>query len=510
MIATPAAYAPFPQVRRVRFSAEFRLTDLHAAENATISSTAQAAVSRADQTLGNIKTPSWRFASLEPNLWLLDGSLQCVDAADENEAVGWWSYWLSQEDRTFLLTAQPTVTYALSAPASSIGFTLFFDADSGAPPAEVVTKVYSGNTVLATQTDACGESMLLVERPVENYDRVTFTFTKSTMPRRHVRLLGVAFGIVKVYTPDNLAKASITYGADPIAETFPSRQLKMTIDNSQKEYNLRNPNSIYAYLQDGQLIEAEMLISGVSVDLGKFYFAKATAKDSGLTAELQANDRAYGWDGAVYSPGSHTNEVVTLATAVSYVLSGRGTTVAYASGIQSRTVRVSPPEDSSIREVLRLLAQAARCAVWFDRGGVLRFAELPVAETAMQEYTGNELYSMDAITVRDKVDKVTVNIARKKIDSGEELYSYGSGDNEVKVSNPCVAPANGDAVAKWIFDYYARRLGYSFKNRGDPAVDIGDTVAVADTFGEPGLAVVTSIDMEYSGGLFIKTGGVGP
>lgn len=510
MITTPAAYAPFPQVRRVRFSAEFRLIDLHAAENATITSTVQAAVSRADQTIGNIKTPSGRFASLEPNLWLLDGSLRCVDDADENEAVGWWSYWLSQEDRAFLLAAQPTITYTLSAPASSIGFTLFFDADSGAPPAEVVTTVYSGDTVLATQTDACGGSMLLVELPVENYDRVKFTFTKSTMPRRHVRLLGVAFGIVKVYTPDNLAKASITYGADPIAETFPSRQLKMTIDNSQKEYNLRNPNSIYAYLQDGQLIEAEMLVGGVSVDLGKFHFTKAIAKDSGLTAELQANDRAYGWDGAVYSPGSHANEVVTLATAVSYVLSGRDTTVAYASGIQSRTVRLSPPEDSSIREVLRLLAQAARCAVWFDRGGVLRFAELPVVESAVQAYTRDELYTMDAITVRDKVDKVTVNIQRQKIDKDEVVYSYGSGDNEVKVSNPCVAPANGDAVAKWIFNYHARRLGYSFKNRGDPAVDIGDTVAVADTFGDPGLAVVTDVEMQYSGGLYIKTGGVGP
>lgn len=510
MITTPAAYAPFPQVRRVRFSAEFRLFDLHAAENATISSTTQAAVSRADQTLGNIKTPSGRFVSLEPNLWLLDGSLRCVDAADENEAVGWWSYWLSQEDRAFLLAAQPTITYTLSAPASSIGFTLFFDADSGAPPAEVVTTVYSGDTVLATQTDVCGGSMLLVELPVENYDRVTFTFTKSSMPRRHVRLLGVVFGIVKVYTPDNLAKASITYGADPIADTFPSRQLKMTIDNSRKEYNMRNPDSIYAYLQDGQIIQAEMLIGGVSVDLGKFHFTKATAKDSGLTAELQANDRAYTLDGALYVPDSHANEVLTLTQAVPYVLGSRSISVAYGDGVGARMVRLSPPEDSSIREVLRLLAQAARCAVWFDRDGVLRFAELPVAESAVQAYTRDELYTMDAITVRDKVDKVTVNIQRQKIDKDEVVYSYGSGDNEVKVSNPCVAPSNGDAVAKWIFDYHARRLGYSFKNRGNPAVDIGDTVAVADTFGEPGLAVVTSIDMEYSGGLYIKTGGVGP
>lgn len=508
MIDVSDNYAPFAQVRRVGFSAEFRLVDTAAAGNVKDTPSSPRIIARTAQLRDGVNVPSGKFASLEPNLWLLDGSYRCPDLSSASEEVGVWLNTLSGTDAAF--SSNVYVTFKLSAPATSIGFTLYFDGVGGTAPAEVVTTAYSGTTVLGTKTDICNGPMLIVELPVENYDSVTFKFTKTALPLRRMRLIEVVFGIVKTYTPDNVASAVLSYGADPIAETFPTRQIKMTIDNSRREYNMRNPSSIYAFLQDGQQIRVSMVIDGEAVDMGQFHFTSATAKDSGLTAEMQANDRAYGWDGAVYSPGSHANEVVTLATAVSYVLSGRGTTVAYASGIQSRTVRVSPPEGSSIRETLRLFAQAARCSVWIDRDGVLRFGELTVATTAAQSYAPGALYSMDGISVRDKVDRVTVNIARDKVDSGEVLYTYGSGDSEVKISNPCVAPANGDAVAKWIYDYYARRLGYSFKNRGDPAVEIGDTVAVADTFGDPGLAVVTAETLTYKGGLYAVTKGVGP
>lgn len=507
MIDVSDNYAPFAQVRRVGFSAEFRLVDTAAAGNVTSTVTSDSSpVSRLAQLRDGVKVPSGKFASLEPNLWLLDGSFRCPDTADANEQIGWWPEYIA----SYGGNAESQITFSLSAPASSIGFTLYFDGVGGALPALVQTNVYSGTTLLNAMISRCEGSMLIVELPVENYNKVEFTFPMMVMPLRRVRLMEVVFGIVKTYTPDNVASAVLSYGADPIAETFPTRQIKMTIDNSRREYNMRNPSSIYAFLQDGQQIRVSMVIDGEAVDMGQFHFTSATAKDSGLTAEMQANDRAYGWDGAVYSPGSHANEVVTLATAVSYVLSGRGTTVAYASGIQSRTVRVSPPEGSSIRETLRLFAQAARCSVWIDRDGVLRFGELTVATTAAQSYAPGALYSMDGISVRDKVDRVTVNIARDKVDSGEVLYTYGSGDSEVKISNPCVAPANGDAVAKWVYDYYTRRLGYDFKNRGDPAVEIGDTVAVADTFGDPGLAVVTAETLTYKGGLYAVTEGVGP
>ena len=508
MIATPAAYAPLSQVRRVGFAADFRLIDLHAADNASVSTSAQASVSRDEQLVGGITGPSGRFVSLEPNLWLLDGSLRCVDAADSAEAVGWWSLSLSGTDRTFPAAAVPTVTFSLSAAASSIGFTLYFDGDSGALPAQVKTTVYAGATQLATHTDAVTDTVLVVDLPVEAYDRVVFAFPASSFPGRRVRLMGVVFGVVKSYAAHNLSRATITYGASQTAESFPSRQLNMTIDNSRKEYNMRNPDSIYAYLQDGQEIRVRMTIGGVAVDMGRFHFTSASAKDSGLTAELVANDRAYTLDGSIYVPGSHADEILPLGTAVSYVLGARSVAVEYGAGIQARQVRLSPPEGTSVREVLRLLAQAARCAVWFDRSGVLRFGELVAADEAVQSYGRDALYSMDGISVRDKVDKVSFDIAREQ-DKDDAVYSYGDGDNEIEIKNPCVAPEQAETVAQWLHGCYAHRVLYKSKTRGDPAVEIGDTVEIADTFGDPGLSVVTELTMQYNGGLNITVGGVG-
>ena len=47
------------------------------------------------------------------------------------------------------------------------------------------------------------------------------------------------------------------------------------------------------------------------------------------------------------------------------------------------------------------------------------------------------------------------------------------------------------------------------KNRCDPAVEIGDTIAAADIFGNLENAVVTGVEVNYDGTLRAVTKGVG-
>lgn len=509
MIPVSDSYNPFPQVRRVGFLATFKLVDLHANDNSTMSTSSASPVSRLDQVLDDIQVPSGRFASLEPNLWLLDGSMRCVDTDRTGEQVGWWSAWLSQQDRTFYAAAVPFVQFTFSAPVSSFGFTLNFDGESGEPPAEVVTRTYSGETLLETKTDTCSGSTIIIEMPTESYDKVVFNFTKSSFPKRRVRLTECVFGIVKTYDSTNLSKASLSYEANPTAESLPSRQLNLTIDNSKREYNMRNPDSIYAYLQDGQEIRVRCSIGGELIDMGKFHFTSASAKDGGVTAALQANDRIYSLDDAAYSPGEHHGKTISLSVAVAEVLAGRGINCQYAPNLADRLVRLSPPKDSSIRDVIRLLAQAARCTAWIDRADNLRFEDLSVSAIAVQSYGFDDMYDADSISIRDKVGKVTINATRVDTDSEGVYYTYGDGEEGKTISNPCVEPGSGSAVAEWIFGHCQKRVKYKFRNRCDPAVEIGDTVSVADTFGDPGLALITGIDLAYNGGLSAVNEGVG-
>ncbi|MBQ3860836.1 MAG: hypothetical protein II779_09920, partial [Clostridia bacterium] len=61
----------------------------------------------------------------------------------------------------------------------------------------------------------------------------------------------------------------------------------------------------------------------------------------------------------------------------------------------------------------------------------------------------------------------------------------------------------------WLLVMSNWRKQYAVKNRCDPAVEIGDTLEIADAFGNDGLALVTGIEISYDGVLSAVTEAAG-
>ena len=77
------------------------------------------------------------------------------------------------------------------------------------------------------------------------------------------------------------------------------------------------------------------------------------------------------------------------------------------------------------------------------------------------------------------------------------------------VRNPCVASANGNAVAAWLLARYARQKQYKVKNRCDPALELLDAVRISDAYGQDDASLITGITAHYAGGLYAETEAVG-
>ena len=75
------------------------------------------------------------------------------------------------------------------------------------------------------------------------------------------------------------------------------------------------------------------------------------------------------------------------------------------------------------------------------------------------------------------------------------------------MDNPCVV--DGQGVANWLLSINKQRLVYSPKNRGNPAVDIGDTLTIYNAYSEAGRAVLYSQELIYDGGLQANTKALG-
>ena len=113
--------------------------------------------------------------------------------------------------------------------------------------------------------------------------------------------------------------------------------------------------------------------------------------------------------------------------------------------------------------------------------------------------------------LEEEVDGVILNVDRE-LGGGAEKYVAGSseiGDNVVSYSNPCVAADNGQDVAAWLLSICKWTKKYSVRNRCNPAVEVGDTMKIADAFGNNENAFVTGIDVSYDGTLSATTKAAG-
>ena len=491
MRPTPSAYTPFAIERNVDCNISFELLDENAKNNAVPSASEQENVSQLAQLTDGVTTTD-KYATLEPDSWLLGGGFKIMPDDVSAVQTGWWSG-LSGEGGTFI-NAPSLSFYFGGLPVSTIGFTIYFDASAGVPTQIRIT-TYAANqtTITAQQTFANARSFFVADMPVQNYYKVTFEFLATDKPWRRVRVLETLFGIVQNFDRDSLESVSIQYVADHIAEAFPSRQLIFRFDNSDHKYNLINPNGLYAYLQEGQDIHTGIKINGVSVDMGTFEFTSASASDDDITGQIIGNDFVLGALDEAVIAGSNTTK--TLSAAVAEVLTGLGVTVSLE--YPSASVVVAYPEGTTRREALRLLAQATCCAIWVDRDGILQMHPLEVGAPD-DELNVDRVPSLGGISVSEPVDCVTLTVRNKYADT-EVIYTAGSGKRVKAINNPCVAPANGQSVADWILAQLNRRVRYDKQNRCNPAVEVGDTLTIYDAYGGDRDAAVTSIAISFGG-----------
>lgn len=497
MRTVSSTYAPYTDARHVDFTVRFELVDTAAKAAAVPSVSGQADVSQISQLTDDVSAIG-KWATLEDDLWVLDGTYDILPDDVTGIQTGWWSDVLSGADGVF--SVPPSITFGFGgASISTIGYTLFFAEDY---PTSIRVTTYNGATIINQHTISNSKAFCVLDFPSAGYTSVKFEFLQISKPYRRVKLAEGVFGIVQIFDRENLVSANVVYGADITADAFPSRQLIFGFDNTDKKYNLVNPNGLYAYLQQGQDITATAIVNGEAVNMGKFEFLTASASDDEITAEIVASDLAMVLDTQIIS-GSNTT--ATLQSAVTTVLSGTGITASIAT--PNYTVSMAIPKNTTKREAIRMLAQAAKSSVWFDRDGVLQIRPITVG-TPVGTLDADNMPSMGGISVAEPVDAVALTV-KNEYASTEATYTAGSGTRVRTVDNPCVAAANGADVAAWLLAQYNRRVKYDKPNRGDPAVEIGDTLTIYDAYGENRNASVTGQEIQFDGGLSATTKAVG-
>ncbi len=508
MLKTTDTFNPYTDARRCGIRVSFELVDLDAANTASVAVSDECGISNSLQTHNQINTVEKKYATLEEDYWKLDGSFNLPEeGAIKEEQTGWWSEAISDEDCYF--ANYPTLNFAWSKSQPSVGFTLHFDEKANQYPTRFRITAYDEYGEVIKRTVVENDSPFCeVLFPVENYRLLVFEMIKTSEPHRRVRVAEVTFGVIKEYTEGNIVSATMNYSFSPMCDSLPTSELTVTVDNADAAWNMANPEGIFAYLQQSQPLDTQLVINGERVDMGRFFFAKAEAEDDSMTAKITAYDKVYWLDTVKYRGGC--DGVWTFGLAIDTVLKCSGLNITYTmpDGISSREVGTSLPQDISCREAICKLALAARVSVYMDRNSNLVFFDPVLDKRVVDTLTFDVMHSVPKITVGDKVNIVELTANNEYKENASEVFIASDvGSDAVLQTAAFDTPVavEGQAVANWLLEMKKRRLTYAVTERGNPAREIGDKVVVYDGYGGERRMLVIKENYTFDGGLSCDT-----
>lgn len=214
-----------------------------AAEDASVSATNKDAVS--DVSLlpfGSDNTAE--YATLEDNFWTLDGTIDILD----DEDISFWSSTLSGAAGSFATSSRPVITITFTNRITTLGIYLSFRGDSYASSLTVVW--YDGTTQLDSKTFTPNAMEYFCSNTVQNYDKIVITFTKTSLPRRRVRLDKILFGIVRTFEQSELrsGSAKVVQQIDNTSRELPTNTLDFKLSSRESvEFIFQTKQQIAAY-----------------------------------------------------------------------------------------------------------------------------------------------------------------------------------------------------------------------------------------------------------------------
>lgn len=285
-------YAP---VRRTAGRVTFDISDQTAAGDvSSITTTSESPLSVKAQLVNKVRTPTFKVATNEKDRFKLDGSFSFPDDTIVNNGeLGWSSATICDSSGVF--TPNQTLTFNFTSNHSSAGLTITFDQSTGEYATDFDMTAYDASNAVIDSVSVVGNTDV-VSTPLGqllNYRKVSVTIKKWSVPNRRARVFEVDFGVVRQYGDDGLINMSLTEEFDMMTSKLPSPELKFTVDNVDRAFNILNPTGFYKYLQQKQQIIAEIGLelpdgSFEYVQLGQYLLQNWQSNEGSITATFTA------------------------------------------------------------------------------------------------------------------------------------------------------------------------------------------------------------------------------
>lgn len=363
------------------------LTDPDASANATASSNMAVALSNMAGIIDDVDNTVSRYVTLEPNLWLLDGSGKILpDSILDGvvvEDAGYVGWTMSGANRSF--NPQPIITldfpevYTTTIP----GVTITWSEALNEYPTEFKVTAYNGDTIvseLEVNDNTNTTSSLFMD--ISNYNKIEITIVKWCLPYHRARIENISLGAKKVYTKDDIFSYSHSQEMDIISSELPKNTISFEINNINREYDPDNASGLSKYLTERQQVKVRYgykLNDGVEwIDGGTFFLSEWVAEANGNSVKFTA-DSLFDFLDIIYTQSKYYESgrslydlAMDVLTFADIPLLKNGDVRWYVDESLKDIVSLAPLPKDSVANCLQFIANAGECLIKYDRNGILR------------------------------------------------------------------------------------------------------------------------------------------
>lgn len=451
----------------------------------------EAFFSNTSRVVGDIGTPTpAMYATLEHNLWVLDGSREIVPDDESYATPGY----VSVDDTEIALSMVLSEVRAVTIP----GFTITWSSEYGEYPTSFRVEVASGNTLIA-DTEITDNTSNVVEVPLEvsDYDCVSIFVPSWSMPDRRIRIDRISFGHTLTFGKNEVFGFTHSQTGCLNSSELPKSSIEFSLDNVDGRWNPSNPTGLEKYLSERQEVNVRYGLSvGDTVEwikAGKFYLSSWRASPNGLEANFSARDIfEYLLNEPYVGPTSGT--LMELATAA---LSGDHLPSDFEYVLDESLANYSAnlTENRTCAEVVQMCANASGCVLYQDREGVLYLRPLRSSNESFVISAGLS-YSHPEVELSKPLKAVSVKYG----EDGVNILSVGVAGETQTVDNPLVSTEEqAQYIAEVVRDMLASRKTISGSFRADPRIDVFDIVSVDSKYGHLTPVAITEIRYDYNG-----------
>lgn len=239
--------------------------------------------------------PPMYYATLEENLWLLDGTRQILPDAEPYNNPGYITYndkiWSDYESNGCRIQVEFTDVRTTVTP----GLTITWSSEYDEYPTSFKVEALNGTRVVKTLTVTGNKSKVsYVDYDFSGYTILRITPLDWSMPNHKFRIDQIYFGHLLVFDKTNILSYTHEQSGDPLGGELSRNAIDFQVDNSDGRWDLLNPNSMTKHLSERQPVIVRYGFktdSGVEwITGGTFYLSEWKLADDGMSISFAARD----------------------------------------------------------------------------------------------------------------------------------------------------------------------------------------------------------------------------